>query len=129
MTGGFSSDTLPRSFAYPLSVTDFTTAPHVESSSFTSSFSSATVFSGTEGFATSRFGSCAGTEAATAGALVASDTAGAAGALVAAIAACSARYLWRSFARPISLQMYHARTAPSKTHMSFSVLFIFVVGH
>ncbi len=48
-TAGFFSEIGPQSFAYFFKVTFLTTAPQVESSSFTSSFSSVTIFSGVEG--------------------------------------------------------------------------------
>ena len=125
-TGGFSSEISPRSLAYFLSVTFFTTAPHVESSSFTSSLSSTTIFSGVAGSAGAGsaaafvplFAEAAASEADGCGAAASAVT------FVAAIAACSARYFWRSLARPISFHTYQARTTPRRRQMIFSVLFI-----
>ena len=123
-TAGFSSEISPQFFAYFLSVTFLTTAPQVESSSLTSSFSSVTIFSGTEGRATSgweaadSFFSRDSNVASPRGASVFSTS------FVATTAACSAARRARSFERPISLQIHHARTAPSARQISFSTLFI-----
>ena len=123
-TAGLSSEISPRSLAYFLSVTLFTTAPQVESSSLTSSFSSTTTFSGTPGSVFSA-GLDSGSACLAASAAGASDLASAITiSFVAAIAACSAAYFARSLARPISDQTYQARTAPRRIQMIFSVLFI-----
>ena len=126
-TGGFSSEIGPQSFAYFLSVTFLTTAPQVESSSFTSSFSSVTIFSGTEGLTASRaLGALATLEALeTLELLELLESLATLSTLFDAISAWArAACFAASFDFPISLKMYHASTAPSTRQINFSVLFI-----
>ena len=107
-TAGFVSEISPQSFAYFFSVTFLTTAPQVDSSSFTSSFSSVTSFSGTDGSA--GFGASCGATAASRTGAAGDATAAAADAAAfvadacpATAAACSAASFARSLAFPVSL--------------------------